>query len=169
MIIKSKRNIAFYLTIVSMGFVLILFTKIFYGVLIGSRSIDIKLLAYILGFIAFAIFLPQMFDNLKVSISSIVIKNSITRRKKEVHWNEIKKIVIKPNYVGSYAAELWYRKDDKALVVTAQNFRNHEEIIKAIIEAATLADTNIEIKFVIANEFGPPPYGIFKKPSHKAP
>ena len=38
-----------------------------------------------------------------------------------------------------------------------------KESAKALIEAAYLSGANIEFKFVLGNELGPPPYGIFKE------
>ena len=53
--------------------------------------------------------------------------------------------------------------NSKIFVINTQFYRNGNEVIKALIEAAHHSKPNLEIEFMFLNEFDSPPYGIFNE------
>ena len=54
-------------------------------------------------------------------------------------------------------------RDGKTVTFFTSLMARPRQSAKALIEAAYLSGANIEFKFVLGNELGPPPYGIFKE------
>lgn len=77
-----------------------------------------------------------------------------------VSWDEVEVFGEQANSIAesSYKVRL---RDGKTVTFFTAFMAHSSQSAKALIEAAYLSGANIEFKFVLGNEFGSPPYGIF--------
>ena len=95
-----------------------------------------------------------------VSLEGIEVKR--LWRSRFISWQEVEVFGEMPTFVGvsSYYVQL---KDGTSASFLTAFLGRPERSAKALIEAAYLADSNIEFKFLLGNEYGHPPYGIFEE------
>ena len=93
-----------------------------------------------------------------VSLEGIEIRR--LRGKRFFRWEEVESINTIPTFWFVNNLNLSLRSGENVGLLTALSAR-YKQSCKAIIEAAYLGNPDIDFKFVLGNDYGSPPYGIF--------
>jgi hypothetical protein len=123
-----------------------------------NQDVMIILFSLPLGVILLNVALIALFAKYEVTVDRISVKHWWKHRSAD--WKNIE-VVTLYNYWGwGYNVRIKLINNIEQDIILFPSFvGNNHNIVKAIIEAATLS--NPSIRFVGIHEFGPPPYGIF--------
>ena len=95
-------------------------------------------------------------------VSLLGIEVTQLLHKRFVLWEDVKMLAVMPTFTGANNIKLFLHNGKSISLFTAL-LAYHERSAKAILEAAHEANPKLEIKFLLRNEYGRPPYGIFKR------
>ncbi len=106
------------------------------------------------------------FSTLKVSVDAEGMVMDSFWGKKELRWKEVHTISVIPGYgyipfIG-YNVLIHSKNTKRATSLSTIMFGNSHRLMKAVIEASFRGNPNISIKGSLLDNYGPPPYGIFR-------
>ena len=84
--------------------------------------------------------------------------------KKSLPWSYVKTLMAIPTFAGVSGYKL-FLQDGTNITLQLAFMAHYERSAQALIEAARIGNPDIKFDFVFGNEFGEPPYGIFKNNS----
>ena len=123
--------------------------------------LEILILAGLIAFSAFCLWAGFMLLRQRYVVSLAGIEATGLWRKRFISWKEVKMLAVMPTFIEANNIKLFLHNGGNISLFTAL-LAHHEKSAKAILEASHKANSNIEFKFLLSNEYGRPPYGIFK-------
>ena len=128
------------------------------GSLLAVCAILVGILA--LSGLFFWIGLVTIAQRYVVSLKGIEVRR--LKGKRFFSWSEVASINTIPTFwfVDNLNLVL---KDGKNVGLLLALSARYKQSCRAVLEAAHLANPDIELKFMLENDYGPPPYGIFKE------
>ena len=116
------------------------------------------------GVLVFCGALLGLTNRVEVNLTAVTQRDIFKRR--SVQWKDVKELHLDSNSYGGYNVIVTVRNQKNFILFSAYAGKSRE-LTKAIIEAATTANSSIRLKGFWADVFGRPPYGIFADATSK--
>ncbi len=125
--------------------------------LLPWRTLD---LPTVFGFSLFIILIViYLFVNIRIGQDSLEVSNIL--RKRNLPFVSISHVTLIPTTYFLWILRLTVRENNQTIALPTFLMHNETELIKAIVEAASVANPNVVIDKRITDKYGVPPYGIF--------
>ncbi len=164
-VIKDQKGVTTILYVIALSISSILGIVVLirvYILRVSSISIWTTLFCFFLVSCLFIVY-EILSKEYKVSSEGIRIKNP--RREKFIPWSEVDIIMLVPTGYASNNVSI-VPVSDKNLneLIYTSTFQNGDLVAKAIADAALAVKPSIKLQGGFIDVYGPPPYGIYRKP-----